>query len=164
MAHDFKIEVKNGKKIMKTTEEIYGCDIEEFNRSFLKCDKYIIESMLGRSEIPLKNVSKIEQRGTNTYFSYNYETTDDDCIAYFFGYAGGIMYDAFNCQWCNNGISGSGESIELSHDRAMRGLEKAISQFDACDYSDHKRMDDIKRFYRRFKDDCSDQKYIIQFN
>lgn len=85
--------------------------------------------------------------------------------AYFFGYAEGIMYIAFNATEHCYGFTGDGEKITISREEALKGLKKAITKFDTIDYPDPTRMDDIKSFYARMETDFKDyQEFIICFS
>ncbi len=48
---------------------------------------------------------------------------NEKVICYYFGYTGGIMYDAFNAQHCNAGVSGSNEGVTRIRHEVMKGLK-----------------------------------------
>ena len=64
--------------------------------------------------------------------------------AYFFGYANGLMYRAFDCRAFGHGIAIDAAAARL-------GLSWAIMVFDGMNYPDSTRMDCIKEFYHRIK-------------
>lgn len=71
--------------------------------------------------------------------------------AYFFGLAGGLMYDAFNHPECNYGVSGNGRSFYISRQEAIDGLTKAVENFKKINYPDPKRADDIADFLAKIE-------------
>ena len=79
---------------------------------------------------------------------------------YFFGYAGGIFYEAFECQKHDMMFSGDGEIIVLDYSTAFKGLEKVMRMFNEKNYPDPERINDIKDFYERMKTDYINIKYF----
>ena len=67
--------------------------------------------------------------------------------AYFFGYAEGLMYRAFNATSHDAFLSGDNGKEVYDYETTRSALEKAISTFDRMDYPDPHRLDDIKQFF-----------------
>ena len=82
---------------------------------------------------------------------------------YFFGYANGMMYEAFNHMECNYGLSGSGSCFTIDKDTAIRGLERAHEIFISINYPDPTRFDDLLEFLETIKNDPEDTEYIISY-
>lgn len=79
---------------------------------------------------------------------------------YFFGYADGIFYKAFRCEECNNLLSGDGSISLIPYDTAVNALKTAIDEFYKLNYPDSTRINDIKEFYERMKNDYKNVKYF----
>lgn len=69
---------------------------------------------------------------------------------YFFGYAEGFLYRAFNATEHNAGVSGDGTSITISEEEMRSGLDRAEREWSKLGYPDQTRFDDILEFKRRF--------------
>lgn len=92
-----------------------------------------------------------------------YKDIPDD-EAFFYGFAEGIFYEAFNCQHHAMFFSGDGEIITISYQRALDGLKTAIQRFNEIDYPDPSRIDEIKEFYERMETDYKDLWFEIFFS
>ncbi len=84
--------------------------------------------------------------------------------AYFFGYAGGLMYSAFDAWEFNAGVSGNGGEKEIDCQEMKSGCECAIHNFDNMNYPDITRADEVKAFYERHRNDAESTKYVIRFS
>lgn len=82
-------------------------------------------------------------------------------MAHFFGYASGIMYEAFDALSFDAGLSGNGRSITITKDQAIKGLKKAIHLFGTIQYPDPTRITGLKRFLERIETDFKNVKYYI---
>ena len=91
-------------------------------------------------------------------------STEREKVAYFFGYANGMMYEAFGHPECNMMLSGSGEEIDIDRKTAEKGLKAAISMLSQIDYPDTKRIDDLKAFLKRIENgDISEEQFTIAY-
>ena len=61
-------------------------------------------------------------------------------ICYFFGYAFGIMYKAFDATHCNNGFSGSNETVVRSAAQIREGVQRIYESGVIANYLDPKRI------------------------
>lgn len=106
---------------------------------------------------------KVTEDATTIYYDYiekeEYKGIPDD-QAFFFGYADGIFYRAFNYEACDNGYSGNGSVFLVPYDLAVKALKTAIDEFYKLNYPDPTRIDDIKNFYERMKKDYKNVKYF----
>lgn len=68
--------------------------------------------------------------------------------AFFFGYAGGLMYWAFDAMNHDARVSGDNGREVYDYKTTRQSLEKAIVVFDRIGYPDPHRLDGIKEFYR----------------
>lgn len=92
-------------------------------------------------------------------------STERDKVAYFFGYANGVMYKAFGHPECNMMFSGSGVEIDIDRKTAVKSLKAAISLFSQMDYPDPKRMDDLKAFLKRIEDgEINEEWFSIEYS
>ncbi len=82
---------------------------------------------------------------------------------FFFGYAKGIFYQIFNCQKFDQGLSGSGESIEVDYQTCLDNLLIICNSVIARNYPDKKRF---TKFQKEFLDKFSRNKgnVIIRFS
>lgn len=110
-------------------------------------------------------------KGTITHWKGTEEWDEDffmtapDYIAYFFGYAEGIMYRAFGMEEHCMGWSGDNVKITIDRDTAIKGVSKAIELFYQINYPDPTRADEIKTFYQRMLNEFKDyQEYIICYS
>ena len=62
---------------------------------------------------------------------------------YFFGYAEGIVYDAFDAQRFNNGVSGSNEGKWVSRETVKEAMEIFHTDPRAVNYPDPRRFPDL---------------------
>lgn len=67
--------------------------------------------------------------------------------AYFFGYADGIIYHAFNDHKFNNGVSGSGETSIHTWEEVDEALPLIFNSPACKRYPDPTRFDELKTFY-----------------
>ena len=88
-----------------------------------------------------------------------YKGIPDDQV-FFFGYADGIFYKAFRCEEFNNLLSGDGSISLIPYDTAVNALKTAIDEFYKLNYPDSTRINDIKEFYERMKNDYKNVKYF----
>ena len=84
-------------------------------------------------------------------------------FTYFFGYAEGLMYEAFDEQKHNAFASGDNGRETKTKEETERALDKAISKFDKINYPDPGRLDDIKKFRKEMADDDPADTYEIWF-
>lgn len=102
---------------------------------------------------------KITEDETTVYHQFidkdEYKNIPDD-QAFFFGYADGIFYRAFNCEAYDNGLSGNSSIFMVEYTVAVKALETAINEFYKLEYPDPTRINDIKGFYDRMKNDYKD--------
>lgn len=105
-----------------------------------------------------KIVFKGKWEGINHFervINEKYKDIPDDEV-FFFGYAEGIFYQAFNCEEHDMICSGDEEYITINYQTAFNGLKKAIEMFDKINYPDSSRINDVKAFYERMKTDYKD--------
>lgn len=88
----------------------------------------------------------------------------NDKWSFFFGYANGIMYDAFGEQKHNFGISGDGGRETKTKQDVMFALDDAIAEFDRMNYPDPTRLDEIKKFRKDMKSDEDTDTYEIWYS
>ena len=84
--------------------------------------------------------------------------------AFFFGYAEGIFYSAFDKNEANGGVSGMGISYEISHSEAEQGLKEVIEKFDQMNYPDPTRADSIKDFYKNHVLENPEEIYVLDYS
>lgn len=90
---------------------------------------------------------------------------EDGYYAYFFGFAQGVMYEAFEMWEHFQYVSGDNEDIVINRKRALKGISTAIKIFDTLDYPDKTRMDEIKEFYKKMQNEFKHVKeYVICFS
>lgn len=119
----------------------------------------------GAPEVTKTRILVIHDKNGKRQEVEEYKDIAEGYYAYFFGYAEGLMYIAFNATEHCYGFSGDGKEITISREEALKGLKKAITKFDTIDYPDPTRMDDIKAFYARMETDFKDyQEFIICFS
>ena len=85
-------------------------------------------------------------------------------FSYFFGYADGLMYRAFDEQKHDNVISGDNGTETKTKAETERALDRAIKEFDGMGYPDPTRLDDIKKFRQEMADDEPTDTYEIWFS
>lgn len=115
----------------------------------------------------IKKVSKFKELREDSWHDCEEEYLDipDEYRAYFFGYAEGIMYLAFNMESHCMGFSGDNIDIEIDRETALKGISKAIEYYDKSNYPDPTKMDDIKAFCQRMQNEFKDYpKYIICYS
>lgn len=95
---------------------------------------------------------------------FGIRNTKNEEWAFFFGYANGLMYEAFDEQRHNAGFSGDGGKETRSWRLTERALSYAIGKFDRMGYPDPNRMDDIKEFYKKVRDDPHSDTYEIWYS
>lgn len=95
------------------------------------------------------------------YISLKKVKNDETDIAYFFGFASGIMYEAFQKHEHNAIFSGDCKKLVITREEAIKGLATAINLFDKLDYPDPTRMDDIKDFYSKIFNEFKTQNEFI---
>ena len=75
---------------------------------------------------------------------------------YFFGLANGIAYTCFpHGEKHFAGVSGDGRGEIITQNEAIQGLEKFIAAFDAMNYPDPTRADELKDFLKWVRGDGS---------
>ena len=70
MAHDFGIEVKDGKKVCKIQQIGIGCTREEFD-TYLQNDKYVIPDLFGNIIIPVADIEEIWNEENHGFHNTN---------------------------------------------------------------------------------------------
>ena len=83
---------------------------------------------------------------------------------FFFGYADGLMYRAFNEQKHDAIFSGDGGKEEKTKAETEKALDFAIKEFDRMGYPDPSRMDDIKQFRKEMLSDPEGDTYEVFFH
>ena len=77
---------------------------------------------------PRKRAGAISQKGEHMAHDvgfYKYDATgkhSDNAIAYFFGYASGLLYRAFDATECDAGVSGTCEGVTRSAEQMRSGV------------------------------------------
>lgn len=84
--------------------------------------------------------------------------------AFFFGYAGGLMYRVFGEEKHNAILSGDNGKEVKSKAETEKALDMAIEKFDRMNYPDRSAMDDIKQFREKMKNDSPKDEYIIWYS
>lgn len=93
-----------------------------------------------------------------------YKDIPEDQV-FFFGFANGIFYQAFNHEECMECLSGNGSCFTISYREAFECLGKAISLFEKLNFPDTDRINDIKGFFKRMKTDYKDvNEFEIRFD
>ena len=86
-----------------------------------------------------------------------------DDRAEFDGFANGFLYRAFNALDHFAGVSGDAVPIITNGIDAMAGLEIAINMWNEINYPDPHRMDELKAFFERHKNEKTDNFLMIFF-
>ena len=84
-------------------------------------------------------------------------------FAWFFGFANGLMYHAFDEIKHYAGVSGDGRSEIKSYAETEKALDWAISEFDSMGYPDPNRLDQIKEFRQNMAADAPSDFYEVWF-
>ena len=84
--------------------------------------------------------------------------------AYFFGYANGLMYEAFGEQKHNAIFSGDNGTEIKTREENEKALDYAIKTFDGMGYPDPSRLDAIKKFREDMAHDGAQDLYEIWFS
>lgn len=88
----------------------------------------------------------------------------DDTIGYFFGYAQGIFYTAFNATHCDNGISGANRGVLRSADQAQHAV-KVINDSGIPDtYPDPGRIQEILEKLEQYLDEYPNCYLLIHYS
>lgn len=85
-------------------------------------------------------------------------------FTYFFGYANGLMYRAFNEQKHDAIFSGDNGIETKTKEETEKALDKAIREFDNMNYPDPNRLDDIKKFRQDMAGDDPNDMYEIWYS
>ena len=85
-------------------------------------------------------------------------------IGYFFGYARGIFYRAFQAQHCDDGFSGSNMGVIRTADQVRQALEIIRTDPIYTTYPDPKRISDIVEKLETYLEHSPDGKIYIHFS
>lgn len=87
-------------------------------------------------------------------------------IAFFYGFAEGLFYEAFGKWELCGPLSGYDTLLTISKKEAVKGLNKALELFDNMfpPYPDHQRMDEVRKFRNSMNNDPDNDTYDIYFN
>lgn len=85
-------------------------------------------------------------------------------FAYFFGYLNGFLYKAFGDQKHDRVISGDNGTEIKTRAEVVRALDIAIDVFNASNYPDPDRMNELKEFRKRMEDDDENDVYIVWYS
>lgn len=93
---------------------------------------------------------------------YDYESRKPIC--YFFGYAEGIMYRAFDATQCDAGLSGNGTGVVRNKKDILKGIDRIKRSGIPDSYLDPTRFDDVLKKIPKHLEENPDTKIVIIYS
>lgn len=93
-----------------------------------------------------------------------YDRDTEENITYFFGYAQGIFYEAFNAQHCNAGVSGSNQGVTRTAIQVRQALVFIKTSRAYASYPDPGRIKETIDKLEAYLEQNPDARIFIHFS
>lgn len=93
-----------------------------------------------------------------------YDADTKEVVTFFFGYAGGIFYEAFDAEHCDGGMSGTNRGVTRNAEQVRQALEKIKSSKIYTSYPDPDRLPDVVTSIEQYLDAHPNAKILIHYS